>query len=67
MRIRAVLPDGKPAEWLNRVVIVGKEPKEIPLPIAFNDPPGKWTIRAIDLFAEQPLDLPLTVKAAAGK
>ena len=62
VRIRAETPDGEPAEWLHQVVIVGAEPKEVALPIALNDPKGKWTIRAIDLFTERAERLTLTVK-----
>ncbi len=63
VRIRATTPDGKPARWLHQVVIVGKEPQEVVLPIALNDPPGKWAIQAIDLFTEEPVAVTLTVKA----
>jgi len=62
VRLRATTPDGKPAEWLHQVVIVGRDPKEITLPIAFNDPEGKWEIRATDLFTEQTERLKLVVK-----
>ena len=61
VRIRAAMPNGEPAEWLHQVVIVGAEPVEIPLPIAFNDPKGRWTIRAIDLFTDRAQTLALTV------
>ena len=64
LRLRAATPDGKPAEWLDQVILVGKEPKEVTLPIAFNDPPGKWEIRLIDLFTDQAEAVPLTVKEA---
>ena len=62
VRIRATTPKGQPAEWLHQVVIVGAEPKEIAIPIAVNDPKGKWTIRAIDLFTERAERVTLTVK-----
>ncbi len=63
VRLRATTPDGKPAEWLHQVVLVGGEPRPIPLPIAFNDPAGEWTIRAIDLFTDEPVAVTLTVRA----
>jgi hypothetical protein len=50
VRIEATAPNGKPAEWLKQVLIVAAEPKEVTLPIAFNDPAGHWRIRAVDLF-----------------
>ena len=62
VRIRATTPDGQIAEWLNQVVIVGPNPKETVIPIAVNDPKGKWTIKAIDLFTERAERVTLTVK-----
>ena len=62
VRIRATTPEGKPAEWLHRVVIVGAEPVEVPLPIALNDPKGQWTLRAIDLFTDTGPTASLTVE-----
>ena len=63
LRIEAATPDGKPAEWLHQVILVGSEPKEIILPIAFNDPEGKWEIRATDLFTDTPQVVTLAVKS----
>ncbi len=62
LRIRATTPNGQPADWLDRVVIVGRQGAEVPLPVAFNDPPGKWTIRAIDLYTEKAVGATLTVQ-----
>jgi len=62
VRLRATTPDGKPAEWLHQVAIVGAEPVELPLPIAHNDPKGKWTLRAIDLFTDTGPTVTLTVE-----
>ena len=53
LRIRVETPAGEPADWLHQVVLAGRRTVEIPLPIAFNDPPGEWTIRAIDLFTDR--------------
>jgi hypothetical protein len=55
------------AEWLHQVVLVGAEPKEVPLPIAFNDPPGKWTVRATDLFTDESEEVTLTVQRGAAR
>jgi hypothetical protein len=51
--IRAITPAGLPAAWLDRTVIVGRQPLEVTLPFAYNDPPGDWQIRAVDLFGNQ--------------
>jgi hypothetical protein len=61
VRIRATTPDGRHADWLDRVAIVGAAPEEVTLPIAFNDPPGAWEIKAVDLFTEKPLAVTLNV------
>jgi len=65
IRLRAATPDGNAAEWLHQVILVGREAKEIVLPVAFNDPGGKWEIRLIDLFTDQAEAVALTVKEAA--
>jgi len=67
VRIRAATPDGSPAEWLDRVVIVGAEPVDVALPIAYNDPVGTWSIRAIDLFTDRAERVALSVRSPAGK
>jgi hypothetical protein len=53
VRLRAKTPDGQPADWLNQVVMVGPEGADVTLPFAFNDPVGRWTVRAIDLFTDR--------------
>ncbi|MFW6161252.1 MAG: beta-galactosidase, partial [Planctomycetota bacterium] len=62
IRLRATTPEGKAAEWLHQVVIVGAEPVEVPLPIARNDPQGRWTLRVIDLFTDIGPELTLAVE-----
>ncbi len=64
LRIRATTSDGSAADWWDEVVIVGREPVEVELPIAFNDPAGPWTIRAIDLYTERAVRRRLTVGGA---
>jgi hypothetical protein len=53
VRIRAQTPEGQPAEWLDQVVLVGPAGGEVTLPFAYNDPVGKWTVRAMDLYTDQ--------------
>ena len=50
LKLTAARPDGTPADYWEQVVIVGREPKEVPLPVAFNDPPGSYVLTARDLF-----------------
>ncbi|MFQ6131724.1 MAG: beta-galactosidase trimerization domain-containing protein [Armatimonadota bacterium] len=62
LRIRARTPEGTPAEWLDQVVIVGREAREVALPIAFNDAPGQWTISAVDLYTDKAVGIGLRVR-----
>jgi len=34
-------------------VLVGPAGGEVTLPFAYNDPVGKWTVRAMDLYTDQ--------------
>jgi hypothetical protein len=53
IKLRAVLPNGQPAAFWSQTVQVGKEPKEVVLPLAFNDPIGVWTLTFTDLFSAE--------------
>jgi hypothetical protein len=53
LRVSVYDPQGAHAEWFDQVVIAGREPAEIALPIALNDAVGRWTIRATDLFTNE--------------
>jgi hypothetical protein len=49
-KLTAARPDGTAADYWEQVVIVGREPKEVPLPVAFNDPAGVYSLTVRDLF-----------------
>ncbi|OPZ27031.1 MAG: Beta-galactosidase trimerization domain protein [Lentisphaerae bacterium ADurb.BinA184] len=53
VKIRVAQPDGTPAEWLDQAVMAGAAPAEFALPMAFNDPPGTWTLTATDVFTRE--------------
>ena len=53
IRLRARTPDGHPAKFWNQSVLVGRQTKEITLPLAWNDPTGEWTITLTDLFNDE--------------
>ena len=53
IKLRAQLPDGSPAKFWDQTVQAGKEPKEVVLPVAFNDPVGAWTLTFTDLFSAE--------------
>ena len=50
LRLQATRPDGTAADWLDQVVLVGELGADVPLPIAFNDPVGRWRVTATDLY-----------------
>ncbi len=54
-------PDGSDADWLRKVVVIDSGTATLPVPIALNDPAGKWTIGVRELFAGKVTELPLTV------
>ncbi len=60
--VTATTPDGKEADWLRRVVMVPPDGASIPLPIAFNDPAGQWTLRATELFSNKTTAATFVVK-----
>jgi hypothetical protein len=55
-------PDGSDVEALRRVVLVDRAGATCWLPIACNDPAGKWTVRAVELFSNEARALPLIVE-----
>ena len=55
--------DGSPAEWLAQTVIVGKDPVEVAIPIAHDDPAGSWSLTLTDSFTDDTqLAIPLRVE-----
>ena len=52
-RVRATLPDGQPADWLDEVVIADADGQRVPVPIALNDPIGDWRFEATELFTNK--------------
>ncbi|OGV64108.1 MAG: hypothetical protein A3K19_06165 [Lentisphaerae bacterium RIFOXYB12_FULL_65_16] len=53
VRVRVKTPEGQPAEWLDRVVLADATGTAFPLPIAWNDPRGMWTVEATELFTRK--------------
>jgi len=47
------MPSGQPAKFWDQSVIVGKEPKTVTLPLAWNDTNGAWKITFTDLFSPE--------------
>lgn len=53
VKLTATLPNNQPADWLDQVVMVGPGDASMSLPIAYNDPAGKWTVHATDLYTNR--------------
>jgi hypothetical protein len=53
VRVRVRTPAGEIAEWLNRELMVDGLGQGCDLPVAFNDPVGRWTVEATDLYTEE--------------
>jgi hypothetical protein len=49
-KVSAVSPWEREAEWMDQVLVVGKEGREVSIPVALNDPEGQWEFRLRDLF-----------------
>lgn len=50
-------------EWFNQILIVGAEPMEFDIPIAFNDPVGEYKISVTDLFTDQATSVSIKVQS----
>ena len=48
--VKVKLPDGRTADWVDRVVLADGDGAALDVPVAFNDPPGRWTIAATELY-----------------
>ena len=60
--MRAWKPDKQEAKSFRQVVTVGKAGATCCLPIAYNDPTGKWAVEAVELFTNKATAVPLHVK-----
>ncbi len=45
--------EGKHLEWYDGVFLAGKSPADVELPVAYNDPPGKYDVTVTDLFTDK--------------
>lgn len=50
VKIQVTLPDGRPADWVQDIVVTGRDGAAVDVPIACNDPRGVWTIQATELY-----------------
>ena len=50
LKLRVTAPNGAPAPWFDRSLIVGEQGADIALRLARNEQPGRWTVAATDLY-----------------
>jgi hypothetical protein len=64
VRLQLSQPDGREAEWFGRYAyaIVGRKGATYDVPIAFNDPPGRWRLVATELFSGRVTEAAFTVR-----
>jgi len=62
VKLQATRPDGSAAEWLDQVVLVSEEGAEVALPVAFNDPVGRWKVTATELYTGRAAEAQLEVR-----
>ncbi|OGV75313.1 MAG: hypothetical protein A3K19_18460 [Lentisphaerae bacterium RIFOXYB12_FULL_65_16] len=55
-------PTGRTTEWGGQVVILDKGRGSVQVPVAFNAMPGKWQIKATELFSNRSADASWKVK-----
>ena len=60
--LEATTPAGEPAEWLRQELMVDGGGTACELPVAFNDPVGRWTLGATDLYTGKTTTVAYTVK-----
>lgn len=59
--LTAVSPKGEPARWWRQQVVVKGGVAEVPLYIAHDEEPGRWTLQARDLISGQTAEAKFTV------
>jgi len=48
--LRGVMPDGEEAMWINKVLMIEGGDASVEIPLAHNERPGTWRLRAVDWF-----------------
>jgi hypothetical protein len=60
--LRVKLPNGQDADWLSQTVVAGARGATVTIPVAFNDPPGVYTLSATELYGNRTGTAQITVK-----
>jgi beta-galactosidase len=62
VKLTAQSPDGRRPWWLERVIILRDGVARVKLPIAHDEQPGRWTLKATELYTGQTSELSYTLK-----
>jgi hypothetical protein len=62
MWFRGWAPDGEEAMWISKAMVVENGHASIEIPIAHNELPGTWTLRAVDWFTGATVETVFEVK-----
>ncbi len=62
VKIQVTLPDGRPADWVQAIVVTGPDGAAVDVPVAFNDPRGVWTVQATELYTGTTASTQFTVE-----
>jgi len=60
--VEVIDPSGDKPLWGRQVVILSEGRGQVPLRVAYNDAPGKWRVRATELFSGQAAEAAWTVR-----
>lgn len=66
VRLAVQLPDGRLADWVRPTVLADRRGVAVDVPVAYNDPPGKWTVHATELCAGATSAVQFTVESSKG-
>ena len=64
LKVRVTTPDGGPARWFDRSVVVRPGGGGVDLPIALNEQPGAWQVEATDLYTGRAAVARFTVRSS---
>jgi hypothetical protein len=63
VRLELLTPAGQPYELYAQNVLVKSTPHTVIVPLAHNDPPGRWLLKARDVMTGQVLERAFTLRA----
>ena len=66
VKVQVKLPDGSIADWVCPTVVTDKRGVVVDVPVAHNDPKGRWTVSATDVYTGATSTARFTVKSSEG-